>query len=352
MSDTKDDSAGGAVATIELKTPRKDSDSFSEGDTPALETRKKKSLWARINSHLDWNEQIQIGTNKPEGRTWTNVAEVVLNAMCAGYYQGYCHQKYGIFPGTMTGNSWSAMRAIFDGKPLKTIFFKISAIICWFVGNYTGMEIMRNMTQKRAVCLKWLDIVIVTFVACLELEFGTKNDFDNPVKNLMMVISFGSGMSTVYFRLIYGVVTNRLTGNVYRLARGAQDLTHGTNDCPNAALTLGICFFFLFGLYFYYAPWSSDIGLFLPVIITAGWEVIETIYETVLDDGFVEIEGQQTAEQAKAFETLENQIGLLQEQIDHRNKHISMIQAVLDDKDGKTNALSELNEWEDNQIAE
>lgn len=295
---------------------------------------RKKSLIQRFTSHLDWNEAIVVGTNTPQGRTWINVAEVVLNAWCAGYYQAYCHQKYGIFPGTMTGNSWSAIRET-EKDPIvyKAIIFKLSAIICWFVGNFVGMEIMRNMTTSRAVFLKWFDLGTVLIVAALETwAFSDENSFSNPVKNLMMVISFGSGMSTVYFRLIYGVVTNRLTGNVYRLARGAQDLAHGTNDCPNAALTLGICVFFLYGLYCFYAPWAADIGLFLPALVTASWEFLETLIECSMDDGLIHEDGAMQA-QENENEKLQLLVENFQLEIDDRKKRIDLLTRIMNDPD-------------------
>eukprot|EP00494_Astrolonche_serrata_P004794 UN04808 len=82
--------------------------------------------------------------------------------------------------------------------------------------------------------------MLVAIVAGFETHYGEgeKGDYEhNPVQWMMMMISFGSGMTTVYFRSTYGVVTNRLTGNIYRVARYIQDLRHGENKCPNGKLT-------------------------------------------------------------------------------------------------------------------
>lgn len=304
-----------------------------------------KSLWKRWSDHLDWNEALSLNTNKPQGRNWINVIEIVIAAWCAGYYQGYCHQTYGIFPGTMTGNSWSALRETQD-VPIdyESIVFKMSAIVCWFLGNFTGMEIMRHMTPGRAVLLKWFDIWTVLFVGCLERwAFNDENEFSNPIKNMMMIISFGSGMSTVYFRLIYGIVTNRLTGNVYRLARGAQDLVHGTSDCPNAALTLGICIFFLYGLYCYYAPWAEHFGLLLPCVVTAGWELIETFIECFMDDGLIYEEPSDD----EGNEVIEQEIHKLQEVIDENKEKIKLLKQIAN---GDPGAQAKLAAIEDNKI--
>lgn len=241
-------------------------------------------LLRRISSHLDWNEDLEKGTNKPDGRSWLNVSECIINAACAGYYQGYCHQKYGIFPGTMTGNTWAALRQFQKDDPDPYfIIFKLAAVIFWMSGNFTGLEIMRKNTSARSAFLKWVDVLFVGAVAICEEIWGTENDWINPVKPMMLLISFGSGMSTVYFRMTYGVVTNRLTGNIFRIARGWQDVVHNENKCPNWKLTVGVCISFCVGLLFYFTPYAENLGLYAPALLIIGWEVIETIYETCTD---------------------------------------------------------------------